>query len=450
MYGGAKGGGKTEMLLYWLAEGVQYPNFSGLFLRRTLPQLTGSPTAPIERSFKFFKPLGGIYNASKKVWTFPNGAMILFGSCQHEKSKYDYDGRECHRICIDQVEQFTETQYQYLFSILRRTKGYPIPCGIRSSANPIGGVWVKRRFVTEEAIAALRGYTARDPSPPGMMFRATNGAIFMPSRIADNPSLEVNEYVNRLQSKLGAAMASRLANGDWSVVEGAIIDAENFRYYRLHGMTIVPLTAGMDPMQTKQGQPTVWPTERFATVDTAGTTKQKAAEKRGKPASHSVMAIWDYEAQRDHLYLRHVWRDQVGYVELVEQCRRLITEWKIQRLHIENAHFGPALADDLGRFHGGVGLQPAVIEGQRETRGESAKHERAIASGLLSRIADGLFFLPDIESVAGVSEWLPDYEAELIGWTGLPDDVADQIDVSSHAAHNCKRRSQSWGGVIRY
>jgi phage terminase large subunit-like protein len=451
MFGGAIGGGKTEILLRWLAEGVRIPHYSGLFLVRTKPQLVGTPTTPVERSFRFFLRLGGIYNASKYTWTFRNGAMVSFGSMNHENDKHKFDGREYHRCVFDQVEQFSETQYTYMFSRLRRLKTYPIPCGMRSAANPVGGLWVKRRFVTPEAIAGLRGLTATDPSPPGLKFKAPNGAIFIPSRIADNPSLAIDEYIARLQSKLGANLAARLCNGDWSVVEGAIVNADDLRYYNLAGDALIPLKAdgerlSKDMPSTALRSGTRW----FATLDTAGTTKQKAAEKKGKAASWSCLAIWEYEPDRKFLYLRHMMRDRLGFVDLVKRVDETMTAWnKTRRLVIENAHFGQAVWESLRNRSYNCELSPTVFEGQKETKGESAKHERAIASSLLGMIADAQFYLPNIETVAGVAKWLPDFETELLGWTGLPDEVADQIDVASHAAYDCKRQTQSWGGVIR-
>ena len=451
MFGGAVGGGKTEILLRWLAEGAKIPNFSGLFLVRTKPQLAGTPTTPVERSFRFMVPLGGIYNASKWTWTFRNGAMIQFGSMQYELDKHKFDGREYHRIAFDQVEQFSETQYTHLFSRLRRLDDFPIRCGMRAAANPVGGIWVKRRFVTEEAIKKLRTLKATDPSPKGMQFKAPNGAIFIPSRIADNPSLAVDEYIARLQTKLGANLAARLCNGDWSVVEGAIIDGDDFRYYDMQGDTLIPLSA--DGEKLNRNLPTSAlpnPTRWFATLDTAGTTKQKAAEKKGKPASWSCLAIWEYETQRKFLYLRHMMRERLGFVDLCQRIDETLQQWrKTRRLIIENAHFGQAVHETLRNKPYTCELSPTVFEGQKETRGESAKHERAIASGLLGKIANGEFYLPNIETIAGVAKWLPDFETELLGWTGLPEEVADQIDVCSHAAYHCKRQTDSWGGVIR-
>ena len=42
LYGGAAGGGKTEALLMWLAQGVKVPSYSANFFRRTYAQLSKS------------------------------------------------------------------------------------------------------------------------------------------------------------------------------------------------------------------------------------------------------------------------------------------------------------------------------------------------------------------------------------------------------------------------
>jgi hypothetical protein len=445
MFGGAVGGGKTEALLRWLAEPVGIPGYSGLFLRRTHTQMRGSPTTPIERSWRFFAPLGGSYNATEKFWRFANGSMVRFGHMQHEDSKHNYDGPEFHRIAFDQVEQFTETQYQYMFSRLRRTAGFPLPCGIRSAANPIGYNWVKVRFVSPEAIATLKQYTAYDPSPPGMMFEAPNGAVFVPSRVADNPSLEVAEYIERLRSKLGAVLAAQLANGDWSIVEGAQIDPALLRYYTMRGDILAPLKADKEPLGQGINQAEC---RRFATIDTAGTSRQKAQEDAGRPPSWSVVAVWDYWPQTKFLFLRHVWRERVDWKDLRVKVPEVLRQWGVALSLVENAHFGQPLAAEIS---GNVRLVNPVIPGMKTARVgdvKGAKLERAAASGLFDKLQQAQLYLPDVDTVPGVAKWMPECESELLGWTGRPDETADQVDVFSYAAHHTGRSGLSWGGVI--
>ncbi len=216
LYGGAAGGGKTKGLLLWLAEGVHIPGYSGIFFRRTNPQLTRSNDSAIEQSFDIFEPLGGKFTSQPAKLRFPGGAMIDMSHMQYELNKWDHKGPSYHRICFDELTEFTESQYIYLRSRLRKHKRYPLTIGMRAGSNPdgLGRIWVMKRFITNEAIDSIKQLTATDPSPPGQVFYTPAGHAFMPSRVADNPTLDTDDYIQRLQG-LGAVLAARLANGDW-------------------------------------------------------------------------------------------------------------------------------------------------------------------------------------------------------------------------------------------
>jgi phage terminase large subunit-like protein len=440
LFGGAVGGGKTEAGMLWLAQGVQYANYSGMFLRRTAAQLTGSPTSPIERSHKFFTRMGG--RLSGNVWKFPNGAAVRFEGMQNENDKHNFDGHEFHRIFFDQVEQFSETQYSYLFSRLRRIVNYPIGCGIRSSANPVGGHWVRSRFVSQEAIDTLKNFTAYDQSPVGMKFECPNtDGYFVPSRIADNPSLEVDEYIARLRSRLGGVLAAKLANGDWSAVEGAVISQEDFQYYGMPTPHVITPILNL----SKNIKISVHDMNRFAIVDTAGTSEQKVAESKGKPASWSVCSIW--ESHPMGLFLRHVWRKRVGWPELHIEVAKVLNAWGNPPCDIENAHHGQVLHAELKKRNHRTKLVSTVLPNMKKTQ-RGAKYERAVASGLLGMFTEHKIWLPDAASVPGAAAWLPEFEGELTGWTGLPEETSDQIDNCSYAANRVRSGERVWGGVV--
>jgi hypothetical protein len=168
LYGGAAGGGKTEALLMWLAEGVEVPGYSAIFFRRTFAQLQKSNDSPITKSHELFRPLGGKYKAGEHKWSFPSGATIEFGHMQHENTVMNYQGPAYHRVAFDELTQFSESQYTYLFSRMRMRKDFPIKMGIRAASNPggPGHAWVKARFITLEAERELQALRAFEPSLP--------------------------------------------------------------------------------------------------------------------------------------------------------------------------------------------------------------------------------------------------------------------------------------------
>ena len=366
---------------------------------------------------------------------------------QYELNKFDHKGAAYHRIAFDEVTEFTQSQYIYLRSRLRKYKdGFPLPIGMRCGSNPdgIGRLWVMKHFITQEAIDSIKQLTAYDPSPPGQIFYTPEGRAFMPARVADNPTLDTDDYIQRLQG-LGAVLAARLANGDWSITEGSLIDPEWLRRYTMRGEHLIPLTKEDEHIASIHDVQCT----RFATIDTAGTSKHKADEDRGKPPSWSVCGVWDYWPQLKFLFLRHIWRVRVDWIQLKNAIPRVLDEWHVPLVLIEAAYNGQALSLEIGSRARLVTAALGTMKFDRVGDPLSAKQERARSSGFLGMLEHGEFFLPDIATVAGVAEWLPDFEAELLGWTGRKEETADQIDVCSYAANHVRSTGQSWGRAAK-
>ena len=165
----------------------------------------------MDRCYRLYPKLGGEYLSGPKRWTFPSGAIIDLGHMQHEDSKYNYLGSEYHRIAFDELTQFTETQYLFMFSRLRTTDPGILP-QILSTTNPggVGHQFVRERFIN--IIPPLRTFT--DP-------KTGLDRIFVPLKIEDNPSLLLADpdYLNRLEA-LPELEMKRLKYGIWDAFEG--------------------------------------------------------------------------------------------------------------------------------------------------------------------------------------------------------------------------------------
>jgi hypothetical protein len=139
--------------------------------------------------------------------------VIDLGHCQHENDKYNYQGKEYHRIGFDELTQFSLTQYTYLHSRVRTTDPDIAP-QVLSTTNPggIGHNWVKDRFRPEQR--ALKTY--HDP-------KTGLSRIFVPATIEDNPTLFLNDplYISRLEG-LPEIEKKRLRYGIWDAFEGQI------------------------------------------------------------------------------------------------------------------------------------------------------------------------------------------------------------------------------------
>ncbi len=428
LFGGSAGGGKSEALLMWLGEGIGIPDYSGIIFRRTYAQLSKSNDSLIAKSYRLYKPLGGHWNGTRHQWRFPSGAMIDLGQLQHESTVYDHQGPSYHRVAWDELTQFTEFQYTYLRGRVRKTKGFPIRLGMRATSNPggVGHQWVKRRFITADAIRALKGMRARDPSPAGQVFRAVVRTVegsqrvaFMPARIADNPALDMESYLPNLAG-LPLVTRERLMNGDWSIAEGGIVQPEWLRYWRPSGEYYKLMRPTVD------GEPTmmqlIHPDEclRFVIADCAGTSEDIARTKKGKEPSWTVIGTADFHRKDGWLILRDQRRGLWNVPTLIQNMREVDREQQPEWIGAENEKFGLAVIQLLADLP----IKGISHEGKdKRTRFTSAE----------VLLESGKVFIPEFAT------WRDDWENELTAWTGDKEEQFDQGDVLGYMARYARR-----------
>lgn len=463
IYGGGAGGGKSFYLVNDPLRHIKNPHFRGGIFRRTYPQIKGQGGIWDEarQTYPYFS--GKMREGTQLDAKFPSGSSIAFLHCQHEKTKYDYQGHQFAYLAFDELTHFTESQFFYLLSRNRTTCGIKPYC--RCSCNPDAGSWVaefiawwidqESGFPIPERCGQLRYFVRENDqlywasSPDDLISQFPDydrddllSVTFIPASLDDNPVLLEKDkgYRSRLRAQ-PKIERERLEKGNWKAAEGAIIDKSWLKTYEMAG-NVTQIVYHGQLLELNQGQ-----FRRFATVDTAGTSKEKAAELRGDPPSYSVCAVWDHYRHRDNisffdvLVLRHVYRARVGWNELKVRIPEVCQNWNVPVCVIENAHYGQPLASEMrGRNTKLVGPK---IPGMDDTS-RGAKLERAIASGFLSRLEDIGIWLPHRSQAA----WVDPYLSELTAWTGLPKETSDQIDVSSYAAFHVRQMSQGWGGPI--
>ena len=199
-YGGAAGGGKSDALLAAALQYADRPGYAALILRRSFPALS-QPGAIMDRSHQWLTGKAK-WKHETKTWTFSGGGTLTFGYLDSDTDVYQYQGAEFQFVGFDELTQFSENQYTYLFSRLRRLgKLSDVPLRVRAASNPggIGHGWVKQRFITQ-----------RDPD-----------VVFIPAKVRDNPGLDVDEYVKSLENIPSEALRQQLLDGDWAAFEGA-------------------------------------------------------------------------------------------------------------------------------------------------------------------------------------------------------------------------------------
>ncbi len=208
LYGGAAGGGKSDAILMAALQYVDVPGYSALILRKSYADLS-LPDAIMSRAKEWLLGNRGVrWNEGIKSFMFPTGgapSRLTFGFLEGENDKYRYQGSAYQFVGFDELTQFRESDYRYLFSRIRRPANVDelddpltrVPLRMRAASNPggIGHEWVKQRFLHDGA---------------------ANNRIFVPARLADNPSLDAVEYEKALD-ELDDVTRHQLLHGDWDV-----------------------------------------------------------------------------------------------------------------------------------------------------------------------------------------------------------------------------------------
>lgn len=203
LFGGAAGGGKSDAILMAALQYVHIPGYQALILRRTYADLA-LPGAIMDRAHSWIKGKPGVkWNDKEKTYEFDSGAKLTFGYLESKDDHYRYQGANFHFVGFDELTQFPEHQYKYLFSRLRRGIDSKIPIRMRAGSNPggRGHEWVKKRFID---------------NPYNDITKERR--VFVKSKIEDNPSLDADEYILSL-SELDSVERKRLQHGDWNITE---------------------------------------------------------------------------------------------------------------------------------------------------------------------------------------------------------------------------------------
>ena len=135
LFGGAAGPGKSVGLLMSGLQYVDNPHYAALLLRKSYADLS-LPGALMDKAAQWLGGTAAVWQAEKKTWAFPSGATLTFGYLDNTQDKYRYQSSEFQFIGFDELTQFQETDYRYMFSRLRRCEGSDIPIRMRAASNP--------------------------------------------------------------------------------------------------------------------------------------------------------------------------------------------------------------------------------------------------------------------------------------------------------------------------
>ena len=197
-FGGAAGPGKSDALIAAALQYADVPGYAAIIFRRTFSDLD-LPGAAMDRAKDWLRPEVH-WDDRGKTFTFPSGATLTFGYLEHEQDKYRYKSAEFQYVGFDELTQFSESQFEYLFTRLRATGDIRVPLRMRAASNPgdVGHGWVKRRYLTD-----------RQP-----------GVVFIPARLEDHPDEMFKRGYRDSLAKLDELTRRQYEFGDWDAAAG--------------------------------------------------------------------------------------------------------------------------------------------------------------------------------------------------------------------------------------
>jgi predicted phage terminase large subunit-like protein len=377
LYGGSAGGGKSVALLAAALQFIDVPGYRALLLRRSYTDLN-LPEALIPMSQAWLKETNARWTGRQNEWVFPSGATLTFGYLDGDADKYRYQGATFHYIGFDELTQFHESAYRYLFSRLRRSIDVDVPLRMRAATNPggFGHNWVRKRFIDQKH----------------------SDRVFIPAQLEDNPHLDIDAYAQAL-AQLDPITRRQLRHGDWLAHEAGLFNRKWFGYYRLseNAYRLGSREIKFDACS------------RFATIDVACTEQRNP----GHDPDWTVIQIWDFAATGE-LLLVDQWRGRVSIPQVESQALRLKDEYQLPWLGVESAGIGQAVLQSLRRR--GLSIRPLKAHANKVVRSQSAQ----------IRMEAGMMFFP-INAT-----WLDDLETELALFPNAAHD--DQVDALSYAA----------------
>ena len=221
LFGGASGGGKTDLLIADAVQEYENPSLRALLIRRAfteMPQI-------VDRCRAVYPHIGGKPSDGGFLWKFPSGSQVRLAYLRDNGDIGNFQGNPFSYLGVDESTYFPE----HCIRNILPWHAVPDPNlfhRIRLTSNPgqIGADWHMRLF--------LRGHCPvhfpAESVVPTVVYEGSKwmdgvptklSTSFIPSLATDNP-LYGQEKIDRLESQT-AENAEKLLRGCWCALEGA-------------------------------------------------------------------------------------------------------------------------------------------------------------------------------------------------------------------------------------
>lgn len=238
LLGGAAGPGKTVALImehmmscYEHESSIEARQVHTLLLRRTTPKLK---TSVIQRFLeKVPRELYRSFNQQTGLVTWLNGADTRFGSAQHEKDIWTYQGGQYKAIDYDELTEFT--LYQWIITDpWNRCPVAPSQKGGATNPVGVGALFCKALWIDKRPAPGMDD-NQRALYNPGHY-------AYFPCTYLDNPIYATDpEWIAKLEA-LPAGLRDALKYGKWGTAMGSFFEMwdQALHVYRADSLEIEP------------------------------------------------------------------------------------------------------------------------------------------------------------------------------------------------------------------
>lgn len=209
--------GKSDLLIFdcLYPDKVNDPRWLGVIFRREYKRL-----AELMDRAKYWTgkipQLGAHWQGEHNRFVFPRGGRLAFHNVENPGDEEKYQGWEICDLKFDQLEEFTESIFDYL--MLQNRTGSMVKPTVKWTANPIGEgrFFVKKRFVDNKHPGQT--YEIKQEHR-GTIHTLTYRRVFM--TVFDNPLLKNDaRYIATLANTRSPELRKAFLEGDWNVSVG--------------------------------------------------------------------------------------------------------------------------------------------------------------------------------------------------------------------------------------
>jgi predicted phage terminase large subunit-like protein len=384
LFGGARGGGKTDAILgdfavYALRYGA---GANGLIFRRDMTELEEL----IDRSYEIYEPLGAKYEKQAKTWRFPNGARLRMRYLDKPRDAMKYQGRSLSWVAVDEAGTYaTDGVINLLRAAMRSTRGVPTRLILTANPGGPGHQWLRERYIDgkEPLVPWIDKKAAVEGQAPPYV-------VYIPSKVTDNKILMENDptYIGRIRASGPEWLVEAWLNGRWDIAaSGGILDPD-----KILRMAQVPIGV------------------KYLACDPAFTGKDR--ERRDR----SAITIGGMD-ETERVWCTHMEADHLEPNELIDRIVELVIQHKVRCVLLEGGPGGralePFLREELMKRCPGV---------QYEIISHAGGDKAAKATTLVGLVGAGNFCVP--ENVP----WWPEMRDEFWQFNGEDDGRDDIVD----------------------